>query len=119
MSPPASSNGKRASSRPVSGAVASKKAGSRSSGSAAGGGAGAKRSASNAALEDGYQSAGAKRTKRNASSKKSLREEELGVGAELAEDDMIEAGDGGNADEDGDEGDGGVTRCVCGEDSAS
>ncbi|GAA5890466.1 hypothetical protein JCM8208_004882 [Rhodotorula glutinis] len=83
-----------------------------------------KRSAS-AALADDDSAAAAlsKRAKRNTSGKKSLREEELGVGGELAEEDMLEAGDddqGGADDEDddeGDEGDGGVTRCVCGEDN--
>lgn len=130
MSPPVSSNGKRGSSRPAATAAAapSKKSVSRSSGSGhnggtggGGGGAGHKRSASAAAIEDEHQAAAAasKRTKRNASAKKSLREEELGVGAELAEDDMIEAGDEATLDEEGDEGDGGVTRCVCGEDSES
>ncbi|TNY20363.1 putative transcription factor binding protein [Rhodotorula diobovata] len=84
-----------------------------------------KRSAS-AALADDDTSAAAlsKRAKRNTSGKKSLREEELGVGGELAEEDMIETGEeGAGAEEDdeeedeGDEGDGGVTRCVCGEDN--
>lgn len=117
MSPPASSNGKRGSSRPALAPGASKKSGSRSSGSGNGSGAGHKRSASTAAIEEEQYAAASKRTKRNASAKKSLREEELGVGAELAEDDMIEAGDDALLDEDGDEGDGGVTRCVCGEDS--
>ncbi|GAA5988210.1 hypothetical protein JCM10908_002113 [Rhodotorula pacifica] len=119
MSPPTSSTGKRGSSRPAASTGASKKSGSRSGNTGGGGGAGTghKRSASSAAIEEEYYTAASKRTKRNASAKKSLREEELGVGAELAEDDMIEAGDDANLDEDGDEGDGGVTRCVCGEDN--
>jgi len=57
-----------------------------------------------------------------------LREEELGVGQEIEEEDASEAkaGKGRDRDEEEDEdededdeegGDGGVTRCVCGDDS--
>ncbi|GAA5844627.1 hypothetical protein JCM9279_002862 [Rhodotorula babjevae] len=111
MSPPNSTgNSKKASkkgnAKPTSTAPASKSAG--------------KRSASAALADD--ESALSKRAKRNTSGKKSLREEELGVGGELAEEDMLEAGDDQGAaddddDDEGDEGDGGVTRCVCGEDN--
>ncbi|GAA5823550.1 hypothetical protein JCM5353_006302 [Sporobolomyces roseus] len=71
-----------------------------------------------------------KRAKRSVvgNGKKSLREEELGVGQEIEEEDASEAkaGKGRDRDEEEDEdededdeegGDGGVTRCVCGDDN--
>ncbi|GAA5924337.1 hypothetical protein JCM3775_005662 [Rhodotorula graminis] len=118
MTPPNSTGNskkpaKKGTAKPASTGPASKSAG--------------KRSASAALADDDSATAAAltKRAKRNTSGKKSLREEELGVGGELAEEDMLEAGeDLGAADDDddddddeGDEGDGGVTRCVCGEDN--
>ncbi|BGP40927.1 Histone deacetylase complex subunit [Rhodotorula kratochvilovae] len=128
MSPPTSSNNKKGAHRSNSGSSASKKASSAKPTSAGGGssksasGGAGKRSASVALADDDFGGAGSKRAKRSASGKKSLREDELGVGAELAEEDMLEAQEGDGAqdeddDDEGEEGDGGVTRCVCGEDN--
>ncbi|GEM07992.1 transcriptional regulator Cti6 [Rhodotorula toruloides] len=76
-----------------------------------------KRSASAALAEDDH-SGGTKRAKRSTSGRKSLREEELGVGAELADDDIEgEGGEEEGDEEEDEEGDGGVTRCVCGQDN--
>ena len=115
MSPPNSKGNSKKASKKGSAKPASTGPSSKSAG---------KRSASAALADD--ESALSKRAKRNTSGKKSLREEELGVGGELAEEDMLEAGedpagadDDDDDDDEGDEGDGGVTRCVCGEDSAS
>ncbi|GAA6006521.1 uncharacterized protein JCM10292_003801 [Rhodotorula paludigena] len=117
MSPPTSANNKKTGSRSTAGpGAASKKSGTTaaratSSSSTKNG----KRSASAALADDDYAS---KRAKRSATGKKSLREEELGVGGELADEDMLDTeGDAATGDEDGEEGDGGVTRCVCGEDN--
>ncbi|CEQ42017.1 SPOSA6832_03779, partial [Sporobolomyces salmonicolor] len=83
-----------------------------------------KRPASAALGDDDYPG---KRAKRSASiaGKKSLREEELGVGGEIGEEEMVDGAeealegdqDGLDGEDDDDGGDGGVTRCVCGDDS--
>ncbi|GAA6055796.1 hypothetical protein JCM3770_004805 [Rhodotorula araucariae] len=125
MSPPTSSNSKKGQHRTPSGSAPSKRASSTKPTSLAG-----KRAASAALADDDAGAPANKRAKRSTSGKKSLREDELGVGAELAEEDMLETQDdsgsidddddqdqGEDEDDEGDEGDGGVTRCVCREDN--
>ncbi|GAA5932033.1 hypothetical protein JCM1841_003601 [Sporobolomyces salmonicolor] len=117
MSPPVSSSySKKPSSKPskkLSAAPTSSTAASKS-----------KRPASAALGDDDYPG---KRAKRSASiaGKKSLREEELGVGGEIGEEEMVDGAeealegdqDGLDGEDDDDGGDGGVTRCVCGDDN--
>lgn len=106
---------------PVSGT--SKKARASSAAPKKGAASKSKRSASTALDDDRDSLAGgrdySKRAKRSASGKKSLREEDLGVGNDLGEEEEDEGeGDENEDGEDEEDGDGGVTRCVCGDDSA-
>ncbi|GAA5910932.1 hypothetical protein JCM5296_000551 [Sporobolomyces johnsonii] len=117
MSPPvSSSSSKKPSSKP------SKKPSATTSSST--GASKSKRPASAALGDDDYPG---KRAKRSASiaGKRSLREEELGVGGEIGDEEMVDGAEGAlegdhdglDGDDDDDGGDGGVTRCVCGDDN--
>ncbi|BGP08930.1 putative histone deacetylase complex subunit cti6 [Rhodotorula toruloides] len=109
MSPPATSSKKGG----RGGSAAGKKG---AKGSSSGGRGTGKRSASAALAESDY-SGGSKRAKRSTSGRKSLREEELGVGAEIEDDIEADGGDEEGEEDEDEDGDGGVTRCVCGQDN--